>query len=48
MKLDFQNTAKVSNIYIGFNLRTCEIKQKKFTYLSCSIINIGINTHENN
>ena len=23
-----------------------EIKQKKFTYSSCSIINISINTHE--
>ena len=37
---------------MGFYRRTCtrlvprEIKLKNFTYSSCSIINIGINTHE--
>ena len=45
------NKKKIDNLPIvlviggdGFMLKTL----KKFTYSSCSIINIGINTHENN
>ena len=45
---------KEKKIILGFYRITCtrlahkEIKLKKFTYWTCSIINIDINTHENN